>query len=82
MRSSSKSRNSGRQPQKALRRSIETTIVVAVEGGLADVVEYSGRPCRIIIRDYDTDGADRRNLTRDTEGRRCFERLFEFSNGA
>lgn len=46
------------------------------------MAEHFGAPCRVIIRDYDIDGADARCLAKDPEGRACFEKVFEFPNDA
>jgi hypothetical protein len=61
---------------------VETTIVVAIEKGIADVVRLSGRSCRVIVRDYDTDGTDDESLSIDAEGRPCLEQVFRFRGTA
>ena len=71
--------------RQALRRShenrpLQATIVIAIDGGIAEVASHSGAPCRVIIRDYDIDGAEPKRLARDPEGRRCFELEFELPN--
>ena len=73
-----------RNPRGKLRRlgkrghgEIETTVVII---GGATVLEHHGGPCRVIIRDYDIQDANPRELTRDPAGDPCFEDWFEFPN--
>ncbi len=67
-----------RSSQKRHNVPIEATIVVAIEKGIADVARLSGGSCRVIVRDYDTDGTDDESLSTDAEGRPCLEQVFRF----
>lgn len=52
------------------------TILVRVKGGLVQNVHIPrGTPARVVVRDYDTDGAT--NTTKDPKGRTCIETVWE-----
>lgn len=61
-------------PQTQRRSQIEARVVVSIERGIADVIHHTGAPCEVVLRDYDTDGADDECLSTDPGGRKCLER--------
>jgi hypothetical protein len=50
-------------------------VVVTVEGGVVQHVECP-EGVRVVVRDYDTEGADADLLTRDENGNECFEAVW------
>jgi hypothetical protein len=54
-----------RHPQLRVR------IVISIERGIADVIDHTGAPCEVVLRDYDTDGADDERLSTKTRLRPC-----------
>jgi hypothetical protein len=60
-------------PQTRRRSQIGARVVISIEGGLANVIHHTGAPCEVVLRDYDTDGADDERLSTDPDGRKCFE---------
>lgn len=44
-------------------------VVVVMEGGAIHDVTFEGRPCRVLIRDYDVEGGELEDCESDPEGR-------------
>lgn len=60
-------------------------IRIEVKGGMATVAEVKapdGVAVEVVIRDYDTDGADPDDLQADEEGTPCFESVMEHPDRA
>jgi len=51
-------------------------VIVTISGGVADVIAKS-RGVKVIIRDYDCDGADDDRLTADSDGAKHYESVYE-----
>jgi len=65
-----------RSSLRTRRRSrIAMRVVISIEKGIADIIHHVGAPCEVVIRDYDTDGADDGCLSVDLDGRKCLERI-------
>ena len=48
-------------------------IIVVIEGGLVQDVIKSDESLEVVCRDYDTEYADENILTKDEEGRECYQ---------
>lgn len=63
------------QQMEALRKQIPRgPLVIRIEGGLVQGVSWEGPEMEVVVRDYDTDGADPADLTRDERGDLLAER--------
>jgi hypothetical protein len=67
-----------RSRPKRKRPKIETTVVISIERGIADVTHHSGAPCQVVIRDYDIDGMDGESVSADPDGRRCLVQVVRY----
>jgi len=48
-------------------------IYIDVEGGLIQEIKDIPSDIEIIVRDYDVEGSDGDRITKDDQGRECFE---------
>ncbi len=53
------------------------TITVGVYGGLVQWIQGIPADLRIVVRDYDVEGADEEDLTTDENGDKCAESVWE-----
>lgn len=53
-----------------------TTITVGVEGGVVQWIMDIPRDIRVVVHDYDVDGADGEDLSRDTNGDEYLESIW------
>jgi hypothetical protein len=54
---------------------MEKTVIVTIEGGMVQHVEVP-KGVRVIVRDYDTEGADADLVQKDENGDECFESIW------
>lgn len=52
------------------------TITIEIQDGILHIFDIP-KDIKIIVRDYDTDGADPKHLQKDPEGIECFENIYE-----
>jgi hypothetical protein len=52
------------------------TVRIVVEGGVVQEVDCP-KGVRVVVRDYDTDDIDEKDLTKDSEGNHCIETVWE-----
>lgn len=52
-------------------------IVITVEGGVIQSIENIPPGVRVVVRDYDVDGAERAGLVEDENGVSCVEVIWE-----
>lgn len=53
------------------------TITVGVYGGIVQWIQGIPEDVRIVVHDYDIDGAEDRVLSRDENGDKCVEAVWE-----
>ena len=55
----------------------QKTITVGVYGGLVQWIQGIPEDVRVVVRDYDIEGVDARDLSRDEGGDECVESVWE-----
>lgn len=54
-------------------------VVISIDHGLIETtVKPSTARCRVVVRDYDVDGVESRDLSTDSTGRRYLEEIHDF----
>ncbi len=53
------------------------TITVGVYGGMIQWIQGIPEDVRVVVRDYDIEGADPDDLSHDAEGNECIEGVWE-----
>ncbi len=53
------------------------SIVITMDGGLIQEIEGIPQDVVIVVRDYDVEGVDEDDLTKDENGNECFESIWE-----
>lgn len=56
---------------------MQKTITIILGGGLIQEIEGIPDDVRIVVRDYDVEGADEQELSADENGNECFESIWE-----